>query len=376
MDFSFSETQEMLRRSARDFLKAECPKKLVKDMAEDEKGYPPELWRKMADLGWMGLVFPEKYGGDDGNFLDLVVLLEEMGRACLPGPFLSTVLGGLAILEVGNEQQKQEFLPRLANGDMILTIALNEPGARYEPSSVTTRAVADGDDYIINGTKLFVPDAHIADHMVCVVRTKNKAAVEDRLTLFLVGGRSPGINLALLKTIGGDKQCEVVFNQVRVPKGNMIGKLHRGLAPLERILQKATLAKCAEMIGGVQQVLEMTVEYAKQRIQFSRPIGSFQAVQHHCANMLIDVNGSKFITYKTAWMLSENIACRKEVAIAKAWVSEAYRRVVALGHEVVGGVAFMEDHDMPLYYKRAKAAELAFGDAEFHREVVAQELAL
>jgi len=376
MDFNFSETQEMLRKSARDFLAAECPKNLVRDMVEDEKGYSPELWGKMADLGWMGLVFPERYGGGGGDFLDLAVLLEEMGRACLPGPFFSTTVSGLSLIEAGSEPQKQELLPRLASGEMITTLALSEAQTRYDPSLIALKAVAEEDVFVINGIKLFVPDAHVADVMVCVARTRDGTTPEDGLTLFLVDAKSSGVSHTLLKTIGGDKQCEVVFNNVRVPKENLLGELHKGWTPLESILQKAAIAKCAEIIGGAQQVLEMTTQYARERIQFGRPIGSFQAIQHHCVNMLIDVHTARFITYKVAWMLSEGIPCRKQVAVAKAWVSEAYRRVTALGQQVIGGIAFIEDHDLPLYFKRAKAAELAFGDAEFHREVVAQEIGL
>ena len=377
MDFNFSEEQEMLKKTARDFLEAECPKSLVREMAADDKGYSPKLWRQIAGLGWMGLVFPNEYGGMDGSFLDLVVLLEETGRACLPGPFFSTVvLGGLTILEAGSEQQKQEFLPRLANGEIILTLALNEPQAKYNPASITVKAVADGNDYVISGSKLFVPDAHIADYLVCVARTKDGADPQDGINLFLVDAKGAGISYTLLKTIGGDKQCEVVFDKVRVARENMLGELHQGWKHVEKVLAKATVAKCAEMIGGAQQVVEMTADYAKQRVQFGQPIGSFQAVQHHCANMLINLDGSKFITYEAAWMLSEGMPCQKQVAMAKAWVSDAYRQITSLGHEVIGGVAFMEDHDMPLYSKRAKAAEVAFGDADFHAEIVAQELGL
>jgi len=377
VDFSFTEEQEMLRKTARDFLEAECPKSLVREMVEDEKGYSPKLWRQMAELGWMGLVFPNEYGGTDGSFLDLVVLLEEMGRACLPGPFFSTVvLGGLTILKAGNEQQKREFLPKLINGDIVLTLALTEPQAKYNPASITVKAVADGNDHVINGTKLFVPDAHIADYMVCVARTKDEAVLEDGITLFLIDAKSPGISYTLLKTIAGDKQCEVVFDKVEIPRENMLGELHQGWAHMEKILQKAAVARCAEMIGGAQQVVEMTADYVKQRVQFGQPVGSFQAVQHHCANMLIDTEGAKYITYEAAWMLSQEMPCNMQVAMAKAWVSDAYRRVTALGHQVIGGVAQIEDHDMPLYSKRAKAAELAFGDADFHAEIVAQELGL
>ena len=378
MDFSFSEEQQMLRNAARDFLKTNCPAKLVKEMRGSEQGYTRELWQGMADMGWMGLVFPEKYGGTGGSFLDLVVLLEEMGRVCLPGPFFPTVvLGGFALLETGSEQQKSKFLPEIINGNAIFTLALTEPATtRYDPSLITVKATTEQDDYMIDGVKLFVPDAHIADYIICAARTRGEASSKDGITLFFVDAKSTGISCTLLKTIAKDKQCEVVFNKVRVPKENMLGELHSGWEYIDNFLQKAAIAKCGEMIGGAQMVLEMSTEYAKERVQFGHPIGSFQAVQHHCANMLIDVDGAKFTTYKAAWMLSEGIPCRREVAVAKAWVSDAYKRVCLLGHEVLAGVGYMMDHDMPLYSTRAKADELAFGDALFHQETVAQELGL
>jgi alkylation response protein AidB-like acyl-CoA dehydrogenase len=378
MDFEFSEEQKMLRASARDFLETQCPKTLVREMAKDERGYTPELWLGMADIGWMGLVFPEEHGGAGGKFLDLVVLLEEMGRACLPGPFFSTVvLGGLTLLEMGNEQQKREFLPKIARGDVIFTLALSEPATtKYNPALITTKANAEQNDYIIDGTKLFVPDANIADCIICVTRTKGEAMSKDGITLFLVDAKERGINRTLLKTIAGDKQCEVNFDKVKVPGSNMIGELHSGFPSLEKVLQKIAVAKCAEMVGGAQQVLEMVTEYAKERVQFEHPIGSFQAVQHQCASMVIDVDGAKFTTYKAAWLLSRDMPCKREVAVAKAWASEAYQRVCFGGHEILAGVGYMIDHDMPLYTLRAKAAELAFGDAEFHRGVVSQELGL
>jgi alkylation response protein AidB-like acyl-CoA dehydrogenase len=287
------------------------------------------------------------------------------------------VLGGLTILEAGNEEQKKELLPKIAAGEAILTMALTEPSASYEPASITVKAVPDKDDYVISGTKLFVENAHIADYLICVTRTRDGAGKdEDGITLFLVDGKSPGIATTLLKTIAGDKQCEVTFDNVRVPQKNMLGERDKGWPVVAKILQKATVAKCAEMIGGAQATLDMSVAYAKERIQFGRPIGSFQAIQHHCANMVTDVDGSRFITYQAAWMVSEGLPAVMEVSMAKAWVSEAYRRVTQLGHQIHGGIGFCMDHDMPLYFKRAKAAEPTFGSADWHREIVARELGL
>jgi alkylation response protein AidB-like acyl-CoA dehydrogenase len=371
MDFGLNEGQEMLRKTARDFLAAECPKSFVRQMAKDEKGYSPELWHKMAELGWLGLAFPEQYGGTGGSFLDLTVLLEEMGRACLPGPFFPTVvLGGMTILLAGDEKQKQELVPKIAEGTVLLTVAINEPNGGYNLGTIATRAVMDGDHFIITGTKLFVPDAHIADHIICLCKEKDGAA------LFLVNAHSRGVAITPLETIAGDKQCEVVLDQVAVPVGAVLGDTGHGQVHLQTVLGGAAVAKCAEMVGGAQQVLEMTVSYVKDRKQFGVPVGAFQAFQHHCANMMTYVDTSRFLTYKAAWMVSEGLACDKEIAMAKAWVSDAYRKVTLLGHQCIGGVGFMEDHDLPLYSKRAKACEVAFGDTDFHRELVAQELGL
>ena len=376
MDLDLSEDQKMLRTTARDFLVKECPKQLVREMEQDEKGYSPQLWLKMAQLGWLGLPFPERYGGGDGSFLDLVVLLEEMGRACLPGPFLSSVvLGGLPILAAGSEEQKQQFLPAIAQGK-ILTLALTEADGSYEAASIKTRATPDKDDYVISGTKLFVPDAHIADYLLCLARTKEGSSEDEGLSLFIIDAKSQGISYTPLITIASDKQCEVIFDEVRVPIADILGELDQGWGVVEKTLQYAAIAKCAEMVGAAQQVLEMSVEYAKQRVQFERPIGSFQAIQHHCANMLIDIDGMRYLTYQAGWLLSEGLPAAKEVAMAKAWVSQAIRRVTALGHQIHSGVGYTMDHDLQLYFRRGKAAEVIFGDADFHRELIASQLDL
>lgn len=376
MDFNFNEQQEMLKKMARDFLISECPKSFVRQMEMDEKGYSPELWCRVAELGWLGLAIPKKYGGEGGAFLDLAVLMEEMGRACLPGPFFSTVvLGATTILEAGDEQQKKDVLPKVARGDLILTLALAEQVAQYNPSSISVRATAKGKNYVVSGTKLFVPYAYVANYIVCVAKTKDdKKGLA--ISLLLIDSKSQGITCIPLQTIAGDKQYEITFDQVKVPSHRLLGKLHEGWTCVNKVLQMAAIAKCAEMVGGAQQVLEMTISYAKERVQFERPIGSFQAIQHHCADMAIYLDGARFITYQAAWMLSHRLPCAKEVAMAKAWVSDAYRSITALGHQVHAGVGFIIDHDMPLYFRRAKVAEVAFGDADFHREIVAQELGL
>ena len=377
MDFDFNDEQKMFKQGARDFFEKEVPKSLVKKMVEDDNGNPPELWKKMAQLGWLGLIYPEQYGGSGGNIIDLVALEEEMGRACLPGAFFSTVLlGGLFILNAGSEEQKRDLLTKVGKGELILTLALTETSASYAASGVETTAISDKDDYIISGTKLFIPDAHIADYIICIARTKKGTKPEDGITAFLVDRKSAGITCTLLKSIAGDKLCEVVFNNVKVSKRNIIGKLDQAWAPVELTLQQVTLAKCAEMVGGAQKALEMAADHAKKRVQFDRPIGTFQSIQHLIANSMMDVDASRFLTYEAAWKFSEGLPCAKEIAMAKGWTSEAYQRTTATGEQVLGGIGYTTDGDMQLYYKRAKAAELTLGDGKFQREALAKELGM
>jgi alkylation response protein AidB-like acyl-CoA dehydrogenase len=372
VDFGLKEEQEMLKTTARNFLEKECPISLVRDMEEDEKGYSPELWHKIAELGWLGLVFPEKYGGGGGDFLDLTVLLEEMGRSLVPGPFVPTVvLCGLPILAAGTEEQKHDFLPQIAAGKAILTMALTEPSACYSAQGIEAGALPDNSDYIINGTKLFVPDAHIAQYFLCVVRTGG-----GDINLLLIDARSQGIRYTLLKTLASDRQCEVIFNQVRVPQKNTLGKRGEGWALVEETLRQAAVAECALMLGGAQRVSEMTVDYVKERVQYDRPIGSFQVIQHKCADMAIDIEGARYITYQAAWKLSQGLPCAREVSMAKAWVGEAANRTCLQACHLHGAIGYTQDHDVQLYLRRIKAAGLIFGDTVFHHEIVAQHLGL
>jgi len=377
MDLDLTEEQEMLRTTARDFLTKECPKTLVRELEEDEKGYSPELWRKMAGLGWMGLVLPEEYDGMEMDFMDLIILLQEMGRNILPGPFFCTVvLGSLPILSAGTEEQKKEFLPRIASGEMILTMALTEPNARYDAAGVETKAVAQGDSFVINGTKLFVENAHIADYMICVTRTTEGATPEEGITLFLVDAKSPGIKCEVIPTMADDKLCEVVFENVTVPRNNMLGELDNGWPIVARTLEQATMAKCAEMVGGAEAALDMTLDYVKERVQYKRPIGSFQVIQHYCANMWTSVATSRNILYKTAWKVGEGLPATADVAAAKGWINQAYEFVTERAVQCHGAIGLTRDHDIGLYYRRAKAGELAFGDTNFQREIVAQQMGL
>ena len=377
MDLSFTEEQEILKKSARDFLANECPKKLVRELDEGELGYSPELWRKMAELGWMGVVVPEEFGGIGGTFLDLAILLEEMGYNILPGPFFSTmILGALPIIGFGTAEQKQAYLPPIVSGEKILTMALLDPAAKYEAAAITTKAKSADGGYVINGTKLFVPDAHVADYILCVARTKKGANPENGITVFIVNAKAPGVKCTLLQTIAKDKQNEVIFDNVKVGAKDILGKVNQGWPIVADTLEKAAAAKSAEMVGGAQAALEMAVSYAKERVQFGRPIGSFQAIQHYCANMLTDVDGARYIMYEAAWLLSEGLPAAKQVAMAKAWVGDASKRVTLLAHQIFGAVGFTMELDLHLYYRRALAGSMAFGDSDYQREIVAKSLGL
>jgi alkylation response protein AidB-like acyl-CoA dehydrogenase len=380
MDFGFSDEQEMLRQTARDFLAENCPTTFVRQMMEDDQGYAPALWKKMADLGWLGLAFPEAYGGQGLGFVDLTVILEEMGAALLPSPFFSTViLAGQTILIGGSEAQKHAYLPKIADGSLLATLAMTEPSGRFDAEGISEmQAVSEGDGFQLSGTKLFVLDAHVSDLLLVAARTKDAGDKSFGVSLFLVEANTPGISVTLLKTMDQTrKQCEVVFDQVSVGRDRLLGHLDMGWPILQKVLTLATAALCAEMAGGAQRVLEMSVSYAKERVQFGRPIGSFQAIKHKCAEMMLQVESAKSAAYYAAWAVDEDVPeVPLAVSMAKAYCSDAYRYTAGEGIQVHGGIGFTWEHDMHLYFKRAKYCECTFGDATYHRELVAQEVHL
>ena len=378
MDFGFSEEQEMLRKSARDFLAKEAPMTYVRQMMEDERGFRDEQWRKMAELGWMGLILPEAHGGSGLDFVDMVVVLEEMGRTVLPGPFFSTViLGGVALGEGGSAAQKEELLPRLAAGDLRVTLAQLEPNARWDAEGIELQAKKSGGGWSLSGTKLFVPDAHTADVLIVVGRAPGSKGAEG-ISLFLVDAKAPGIRTELLKTMDQTRKlCEVVFENVAVGADRVLGAPGDGWKLLQRVVDRGKVGLCAEMCGGADRVLEMSVEYAKVREQFGRPIGSFQAIQHKCANMLVEVESSKSATYYAAWAVANDVAeAPLAAAMAKAYCSDAYRHTAGEGIQIHGGIGFTWEHDMHIYFKRAKSSEVTFGDATWNRELVARYINL
>jgi alkylation response protein AidB-like acyl-CoA dehydrogenase len=365
LDFALNEQQEMMQTLAREFLTSEYPEKVLRAMVKDEKGFTPELWQKMAATNLLGLSIPEKYGGV-GDFLDLTVVLEEMGKACFISPFFAAVvLGAAAIMEAGNEEQKKQYLPAMAEGRSIITLAVADPSGKYVADAIEMKATRRGNDFILNGTKLFVPDAHVADYLICAART------DDSITLFIVDIKAPGVAVKPLKTIGGDKLCEVAFANVTVSSKEILGGLNKGWQHVEKILLRANIARCAEMVGMAEQVLKLTLDYAKERMAFGHPIGAFQSIQHRCADMLIDIDGSRFTTYQAAWRINEGLPAAREAAIAKAWVSQACRRVMSSAHQVHGAIGFSEDHILHFYTKKTRSNEFSFGDVNYQLEQIA-----
>lgn len=376
VEFTLNEQQQMLKGISRDFLEARCPKAHVRDMLADEKGYSPELWQDMAELGWQGLMLPEEYGGTGGDFVDMVVLIEEMGRALLPGPFIPTVVyGGVGILQAGTSEQKNELLPRIAQGELILTLALQESSERFDAEGVAAEAVEKEDHYILSGTKILVPYAHVADYILCVCRSRSSSDAEDGISLFLVDAKGEGISCITRTTFDGRKLCDVKLGEVKVSKANLLGEPHGCWPLVKRLVDHGSVAMCAEAIGGAQMAMEMSISYAKERIQFGRPIGTNQAIKHKCADMFVDVECGRSIMYWAAWAVDEGVPeASLAVPMAKTWCCDAYRRVTADSIQVHGGIGFTWDHDIHLHFKRAKTLEYTFGDCDYQREIVVREL--
>jgi alkylation response protein AidB-like acyl-CoA dehydrogenase len=376
MDFAFSEEQEMLRRSAHDFLAKECGPKVVRKLMDAADAHDPALWKKMAGLGWTALGIPEQYGGA-GSFLDLIVVLEECGRALLPGPFFATMgLAVPALIEAGTEAQKKEALAAIAEGKARATLALTEPSGRWDAGGVTLAAKPAGGGWKLDGVKLFVPDAEGADYTVVAARTRGEG--EEGISLFLIKGLPNGMSVTPLKTLDMTRRWnEIRFDGVELEADALMGAQHRGWVPLKRALEWGTAALCAEMIGGTQKVLEDSTEYAKTRHQFGKPIGIYQAISHKLADMLVLSESGRSATYYAAWAVDADAPDRALASsMAKAYVSDAYRKVAGDGIQVHGGIGFTWEHDMHLYFKRAKASEVTLGDATYHRELVAQALDL
>ena len=368
MDFDLSKPQKLLKDSARTFLGRECRPARVRELMETETAHDEDLWRSIAEQGWTGLCVPEEHGGLGLSLVELAVVAEEMGRACLPGAFISTLTAAALIERAGSAEQRARYLAPIADGELKATVALLEEGASWDADSVKLVAAHDGGRFSLSGRKLFVPDAGAADLLICVARDG------DGLSLLPVARGAEGMTLKPMRSMDATRKLyEVSFEGVTLPEADALGADGDARGALRGALEVATAALCAEMVGGMQWVLDTTVEYAKTRQQFGRPIGSFQAVQHQCADMLLMTESARSAAYYAAWALSEgDPSAGGAVSVAKAYCSDAYREVANRGVQVHGGIGFTWEHDLQLYYKRSKSSETLFGDATFHRERLAR----
>jgi alkylation response protein AidB-like acyl-CoA dehydrogenase len=370
MDFDLNKAQKLLQQSARDFFARECKPERVRELMAADTAYDEGLWRAMADQGWTGLIIPEDFGGLGLSLVDLIAVSEEMGRACLPGPFLSTLWAAALIVRAGSEGQRKQYLEPIAAGDMKATVALLEEDADWNPGAVQMRAEKEGKNFRLRGRKEFVTDAEVADLIICVSRDN------DGLVLAPFEKGAKGMKITATPGVDATRKLySVEFDDVVVPEADALAFNTRPQDALESAMNAAIVALCAEMLGGMQWTLENTVEYAKTRQQFGKPIGIYQAVQHQLADMFLMTESARSAVYYAAWTVSENDpSARLAVSVAKSYCSDAAREVGNRGAQAHGGIGFTWEHNLQLYYKRAKASEIMFGDANFHREEIARKV--
>ena len=372
MDFGLSEEQELLQRSARELLSAECPPALVREMMASREGYSRSLYERIAALGWTALIVPEKHGGAGLELLDLAVLSQEMGRALLPGPFFSSVLATLALLNSPSVSARRHWLPRLAAGEAVGSLALLEESDRLDAEGVAIRSTRTRNGFRLDGSKMFVSDAHVADFLVVAARGRSRG--ELGVNLLLVPLDTPGVSVLPLESIDRTRRpCEVRFDSVEVEKSAMIAPEEQGWRVISRVLDAAAVLLAADSLGGAEQSLEMAVEYSKVREQFGRKIGSFQSIKHIAAEMVSEIEPSRSLVWYAAYAYDhEPKRAGLAASMAKARLGDVYSRTTNRAVQIHGGIGFTWEHDMHLWFKRAKWNEAAFGDPTFHRERVAR----
>ena len=376
MNFAFSEEQDELRRTVRQFLETKSPSTEVRRLMETTDGYDPAVWSQMAEqLGLQSLHIPEEYGGQGFSFVELAIVLEEMGRVLLCAPYFSTVvLATNAIMNAGSADDCKALLPGIASGETIAALAFTEPNGKWDATGITMEATPSGGNWTLNGAKSFVIDGHTANTIVVVARTAGSSGA-DGIAFFTVDGDASGLTRTPLATMDQTrKQAKLEFANVAATP---LGTPGDGFAAFSKTLDQAAVALANEMIGGAQLVLDMSVEYAKVRVQFGRPIGSFQAIKHKCADMLLEVESGKSAAYYAAWAAAEdNEELPVVAALAKAYISDAYFHCAAENIQIHGGIGFTWEHDAHLYFKRAKSSEIFLGDATYHRELLAQRIGI
>ncbi len=368
MDFAPTPQQQLLTQTSRAFLQQHCPPERVQALALEPSSFARDLWKAMATLGWPGLLIPPDLGGGGGSMLDVIALVEEMGRACLPSPFIPSAVVATSILVTASDSgHAHRLLPALALGDRIATVAIIEDSGRYEPEAIVARADAPGR---LAGRKLFVKDAHVASDLIVIARGGGG------LNALLLPVDRAGITVLPLEAMGDEKLFEVILDDVEVRREDLLGAAGCGNGLLAPAMQRGALARSAEMVGAAARILDLCVEHARVRVQSGRPIGAFQAIQHHCADLLRDVEASRWLVHDAAWRVAEDLDASFAVATAKAFCAAACLRVARRGHQIMGAIGYCEEHPLHLLHKRIIAAGLDCGDTALHLETVSRSIGL
>lgn len=370
MDFDLSQPQQLLQKSARDFFKRECPPEKVREIMATDTAFDEKLWQAVADQGWTGLIIPEEFGGLGLGIVELAVVAEEMGRAVLPGPFTSTVWASAVIARAGSEGQKAQYLEKISSGELKATVAMLEGSASWNTDDVMLSAEKEGENYRLKGTKEMVTDAAVADLILVTARSGAD------LVLLPINPKTEGVTITATPGIDATRKLyRVEFNNLVIPQSDALESGYRAKEALEQGSRVANVAICAEMVGGMGWVVENSVAYVRDRQQFGKPVGMYQAVQHKCADMLLFTESSRSAVYYAAWALNvDDPSAKLAVSIAKAYTSDGARETGNRGIQVHGGIGFTWEHNMHLYYKRFKASETMFGDATYHREEIAKQV--
>ena len=372
LDLNLTESEQMLRAAALDFMRRDAPKEVVQKLQDTDTGTTDQLWKTAADLGWLGIIIPEEYGGTGNPLTSAGVLFEALGTGPLPGPFFNSgILGSLIILEAGSEEQKKATLPAVAEGKQILTLALTEPEYSWEPRGVQTTATRKSDGFVLSGVKLFTMDAGAATQFIVAARTAQGNGANG-ISLFLVDSKAKGVSVRRVPGFLTGRTFEVKLGSVEVPRSALLGEQGQGWEPLQQAFAKAIPVLCAYKVGGAQTVFEMTLEYSRVRVQFGMPIGRFQRVQDMIIEQVDHVDAARWTTYEALWKLDTQRPYTESVHLAKAVTSQAYWDVVTLAHRVFSGISYSKEHAVSFHTRASRSLYNYLGEPAYHRQKLGQ----
>jgi len=372
LDLNLTESEEMLKKTAVDFIKRDAGKSVIQKLQDTDTGTTEELWQKVLNMGWLGIIIPEKYGGTNNSLTSAGVLFEALGGGPLPGPYFSSaILGSLILLEAGNDIQKERFLPAISKGEEVVTLALTEPGYSWEPQAVQSTAREDKGDFVLSGLKLFVNDAKASTYYIVPAKTADVTDPTKRITLFIVPSKSKGVTVRKLPGFFAGRNFEVKFDSVRVSSLDMLGEKNNGWQPLQQAIEKAIPVLCAYKVGGCQAVVDMALEYSRTRVQFGQTIGRFQRVQDMIIEMIDHADAARWATYEALWKIDTNRPAAESVHLAKVVASEAYWEVCTLAHRVFSGISYSKEHPVSFHTRASRALYHYLGDPAFHRQQLA-----